>query len=102
MSTTVVSRVTLHSARPTCPKDRAHAYDAMRRKSLTPPTSRASSNASDYAPLDTRLYGDLVDLQEELRSFDDRLREPTVGTFMDTHAATTGDLYDLRTDLRSR
>ena len=44
----------------------------------------------------------LVDLQEELRSFEDRLYEPTVGTLMDTHAAMTGDLYDLRDDLRSR
>ena len=43
-----------------------------------------------------------MDLQEELRSFEDRLYEPTVGTLMDTHAAMTGDLYDLRDDLRSR
>ena len=101
MSSIVVSQTaTLHTFRLACSRDRANAYDAMRRKSLIPPTSPtslASSNASD-----TRLYGDLVDLQEELRSFEDRLYEPTVGTLMDTHAAMTGDLYDLRDDLRSR
>ncbi len=106
MSSTV-SQATLHTTRPTCPKDRANAYDALRRKmfatppTTSPPLSLASSNASDYAPLDTRITGDLVDFQEELRSFDKRFNEPTVGMFMDTRAATSGDLYDLRDELRA-
>ena len=107
MSSTV-SQATLHTTRPTCPKDRANAYDALRRKNLatpptvSPPDSLASSNASDYAPLDTRMTGDLIDFQDELRSFDKRFNEPTVGMFMDARAATSGDLYDLRDELRAR
>lgn len=103
-----VSQATFHAIRPMCAKDRANAYEAMRRKTIatppatSPPQSLASSNASDYAPLDTRMTGDLVDFQEELRSFDERLHEPTIGMFMDARAATSGDLYDLRDELRAR
>lgn len=107
MSSTV-SQITIHATRPMCAKDRANAYEAMRRKTIatppttSPPQSLASSNASDYTPLDTRMTGDLVDFQEELRSFDMRFNEPTVGMFMDTRAATSGDLYDLRDELLTR
>lgn len=96
----VASKVVLCTVRPTCCKDRANAYDSMRRRS-----SSSSVESSDDAPLeriDTRLRGDLVDFQEMLNTFEERLSEPTVGTFMDTSAATSGRLYELRDDLTSR
>lgn len=103
-----ISQATLHTSRPMCSKDRAHAYDATRRRnsttasppkpiSSTPPISLASSLSDDA---DTRLTGDLVDFQEELRTFEERFYEPPVGTFMDASAATTGYLYDLRDCIR--
>ena len=93
-----VSKMFLHGQRPASAHNRAKEYDAERKKQHAGRAPRAT----EYPSLTTDLTGDLVGLHAYLTGLEHRLLEATVGTFMDTRAATAGHLYNVREELAAR
>ena len=93
---------TIFTQRPVSTNARAKLFSrelTARAKSIeTSPTQSLSSSFDGDQSTTPR--GDLVDLKYYLEGLEARLHEPRVGQIMDTGNATTGDLYDLRDELR--
>lgn len=93
---------TIFAQRPVSSTERARVFAAelAARAKSTEPSPTPSLASSFEGVHDTTLRGDLVDLKNHLDGFEARLHEPRVGQFMDARNATSGDLYDLRAELR--
>tara|TARA_X000000368_G_scaffold26794_1_gene20215 strand:+ start:1113 stop:1415 length:303 start_codon:yes stop_codon:yes gene_type:complete len=93
---------TIFAQRPMSTNERSKLFSrelAARTKQSEPSPTQSLSSSFD-GDQSTTPRGDLVDLKYYLEGLEARLHEPRVGQIMDTGNATTGDLYDLRDELR--